>query len=86
MLYTDFRKTIETELRRTAAGLTWSQMRSRLNLPYDRPCPTWTKQLESEIGLRRVKGEGRSLVWKIGKSRSADRRRQKGGKLAKVIP
>jgi hypothetical protein len=66
MKYIDYRDAIRAELRRHAAGLTWSQLRSRLALPYDRPCPTWTRQLESDIGLCRVKGGGRSLVWQVG--------------------
>jgi hypothetical protein len=66
MRYADYRDAIHAELRRHAAGLTWTQLQSRLGLPYNRPCPTWTRQLESEIGLRRRKGDGRSLVWHLG--------------------
>jgi hypothetical protein len=65
MRYTDFRDSIHTELRRTSAGLTWGQLQQRLDLPYVRPCPEWTQRLEREIGLNRVKGQGRALVWKI---------------------
>jgi hypothetical protein len=67
MRYTEFRDTIDGELRRTPAGLTWAELRDRLGLPYDRPCPSWTKRLEQEIGLTRTKGTGRALVWKTGK-------------------
>jgi hypothetical protein len=66
MTYVEFRDSIADELRRTRAGLTWAQLQQRLALPYDRPCPTWTKQLEHDIGLTRVKGQGRALVWKVG--------------------
>ena len=44
---------------------TWAQLRADLDLPYDRPCPSWTKRLEEEIGLTRTKGVGRALVWKV---------------------
>jgi hypothetical protein len=67
MRYVEYRDAIKAELRRNSAGLTWAELQSRLGLPYDRPCPTWTRQLESEIGLQRKKGVGRSLVWHIGK-------------------
>jgi len=67
MRYQDFRDAIRNELRRTRAGLTWTQLRDRLKLPYDRPCPAWTAQLEKEIGLARGRDgkRGRSLIWKL---------------------
>jgi hypothetical protein len=74
MRYAQYRDAIRKVLARNAAGLTWSQLQSRLLLPYDRPCPTWTKQLEQEIGLLRVKGKGRSLVWRIGYETPSPRR------------
>jgi hypothetical protein len=66
MRYVEFRDAIHAELRRSAAGLTWTELQSRLGLPYDRPCPTWTKQLEADIRRQRTKGPGRSLVWRVG--------------------
>ena len=66
MRYADFRDTIRYLLRRHRAGLTWAQLRDHLGLPYERPCPTWTKQLEREIHLSRDRGAaGRALVWSI---------------------
>ena len=84
MRYTDFRDSIRGELRRHAAGRTWARLRQRLDLPYDRPCPAWTQQLEREIGLRRVKGGNgsRALVWKLAassSSSSSSRKRQTAG-------
>jgi hypothetical protein len=67
MRYTEFRETINAALQRNPSGLTWAQLQSRLNLPYDQPCPAWRKQLENDIGLRRIKGEGRSLLWTVVK-------------------
>jgi hypothetical protein len=63
--YVDFRDAIHGELRRNTDGLTWLELQSRLRLPYQRPCPAWTKQLELDIGLVRTKGAGRALIWKI---------------------
>lgn len=65
MRYTDFRDTIHRALRRNCAGLTWAQLKARLDLPYDRPCPAWVKQMEQEIGLKRAKGDGRAHVWTV---------------------
>ncbi|HYE17618.1 MAG TPA: hypothetical protein VEA69_04195 [Tepidisphaeraceae bacterium] len=68
MRYPEFRDAIHTALRRNGTGLTWAELRDRLSLPYDRPCPEWTKDLEREIGLLRVKGVGRALVWRLGRA------------------
>ena len=62
MRYVDYRDSIRRELRRREAGLTWGELKSRLHLPYDRPCPTWTAQLEKDIGLVRTRGRGRARV------------------------
>ena len=69
MRYTEFRDAIQIALRQMPEGLTWVDLRDRLGLPYDRPCPTWTRQLEKEIGLSRVKGRARSLVWSVAACR-----------------
>ena len=63
MRYVEFRDAVLGELRGTRAGMTWAELRERLNLPYDRPCPTWVRRLE-ESGLTREKGPGRALVWR----------------------
>jgi hypothetical protein len=65
MRYTEFRDAIRHELRRRRGGRTWSELRDVLDLPYDRPCPTWVRQLEEEIGLTRQKGGGRALIWSL---------------------
>jgi hypothetical protein len=64
MRYIDFRDAIDAELRANPGGLTWPELKQRLDLPYERPCPTWVKRLETEIGLSREKGPGRALVWR----------------------
>jgi hypothetical protein len=63
MRYMEFRDAIDKKLRRARAGLTWAQLKAQLDLPYARPCPEWTKQLERDIGLKRVPGPQRAHVW-----------------------
>jgi hypothetical protein len=70
MQYVEYRDQIQRKLRRKTAGLTWKQLRDELDLPYDRPCPNWTKRLEDEIGLTRTKGQGRALVWRVSVARN----------------
>jgi hypothetical protein len=65
MRFVDFRDQIHEELRRNPDGLTWKQLKQRLNLPYESPCPTWVRQLEEEIGLKRSKGSGRAYIWRL---------------------
>lgn len=64
MRYTEYRDLIHERLLRAPAGMTWNELRTDLDLPYVRACPNWTRRLEQEIGLTRVKGSGRALVWK----------------------
>ncbi|MEO0475170.1 MAG: hypothetical protein AAF085_04245 [Planctomycetota bacterium] len=66
MTYTAFRDTIRSALAEHQAGLTWAQLRDEYDLPYERACPTWTRQLEEEIGLKREKGVGRAMIWRLG--------------------
>jgi len=66
MTYTEFRDAIRDHLRSHPEGATWAELRDRLALPYQRPCPTWTANLEEELGLDRSERRGRALVWKLG--------------------
>lgn len=65
MRYTEFREGVEKSLRRNTAGRTWEQLRAELKLERRRACPEWTKALEKDIGLKRVKGAERALVWRV---------------------
>jgi hypothetical protein len=65
MTYVAYKSAIANELKRHRAGRTWKELQSRLKLPYDRPCPEWTRRMEQESGLERVRGEGRALVWRV---------------------
>lgn len=74
MRYADFCDAIRRELASNVDGLTWAELRDRLGLPYDRACPAWTKRLEQDIGLSRLKREGRALVWQVDASGRGRRR------------
>ena len=65
MTYATFRDTVQQTLRRHPSGLTWAELRSAANLPYQRPCPEWTKQLENDIGLSRAEKRGNALIWRV---------------------
>ena len=65
MHYTEFKNLILNELKQNPDGLSWKELKTRLSLPYDSPCPTWVNRLETENGLARVKGSGRSYLWRI---------------------
>jgi hypothetical protein len=65
MRYVEFRDAIEEELLQNRAGLTWAELKERLNMPYGQPCPEWVKRMEEEVGLSRARGTGRAYVWRI---------------------
>lgn len=65
MRYLEFKTSIQRHLQKHRNGATWPELRDALSLPYARPCPEWTRQLEKEIGLIRHKGTGRNLVWSL---------------------
>ena len=65
MRYTDFKEGIRAELDLHPEGLTWTELKLRLALPYERPCPTWVRRLEKEIGLVRTRNPGRPATWTI---------------------
>ena len=65
MRYIEFNEQIQRELMKHPDGLTWEELKNQLKLPYTRPCQTWIKQMEDEIGLSRVRGTQRALIWKI---------------------
>jgi len=66
MTYMEFKEAIRARLLAAPAGMTWKQLKSELRLPYDRPCPEWTRRLELEIHLARRKQTGNALVWSLG--------------------
>jgi hypothetical protein len=73
MRYVDFRDSICRELRKNPQGLTWPELRSRLDLPYRSPCSEWVARMERENGLRREPGESRAFIWKVRTPSKASR-------------
>jgi hypothetical protein len=65
MTYETFRNKVQQTLRRNPYGLTWVELRGAAKLPYQRPCPEWTKQLENDIGLIRADKRGNAFIWKV---------------------
>ncbi len=65
MRYEDFKQAIHARLLALPSGSTWKQLKADLRLPYDRPCPEWTRRLEQEIDLVRRKSTGAALVWAL---------------------
>ena len=65
MKYIEVKSLIKNELEISRDGLTWQELKERLNLPYNRLCPEWTSQLEIDIGLSRNKGTTRALIWTL---------------------
>jgi hypothetical protein len=65
MRYVEFVLLIEEELRDNPGGLTWVELKERLDLPYNQPCPSWVGRMEQENGLSRTRGSGRAYLWKI---------------------
>jgi hypothetical protein len=66
MRYVEFRNAIMKELVENRAGLTWAELKERLNLPYKQACPEWVKRMEVEDGLSRAREAGRAYVWSVG--------------------
>lgn len=62
--YKDFRDAIEKLLKAEPDGLTWSEIKTRLNLPQKVPNNKWVRQMEKDIGLTRTK-ESRGTVWRL---------------------
>ncbi len=65
MRYAEYQQRIADHLAKHREGATWRELHDALDLPYERPCPEWTRRLEKEIGLVRRKDGGRALIWAL---------------------
>jgi bifunctional DNA-binding transcriptional regulator/antitoxin component of YhaV-PrlF toxin-antitoxin module len=63
-IYHNFRNTIKNLLKQYPNGLTWTEIKEKANLPQTAPNNKWVKQLEKDIGLKRIKS-GTFTYWKI---------------------
>ena len=53
------------QLRANPTGLTWTELKGKLQLPQKVPNNKWVRRMEKDIDLVRLK-DVRGLVWKIG--------------------
>src|SRR3989338_10184111 len=63
-IYSDFKNSIKNILERYRAGLTWSEIKDKLNYAQKAPNNKWVSQLEADIGLKRIRSGGK-MVWKL---------------------
>lgn len=64
MTYGEFRDKIKDTISKHGS-LTWSEIREKTKLPQVVPNNKWVRQLESDIGLLRIR-DPKGIVWKIG--------------------
>lgn len=62
--YDKFKTQIESALKNEPQGLTWTEIKQKLNLPQKVPNNRWVRQLETDIGLTRTK-EPKGVIWKL---------------------
>jgi len=63
--YEQFRDTISAILRKSADGLTWTEIRTQASLVQKFPNNVWVHRMENEIGLRRDRGADGILRWHL---------------------
>ncbi len=65
VLYEEFKMSIKNLLERYPInGLSWTQIRDKLNYSQRVPNNKWVKNLEKDIGLIRIK-RGKDMVWRL---------------------
>ena len=62
--YELFKKKIEAVLKAEPNGLTWTEIKRRLDLPQRVPNNKWVRSMETDIGLIRERRKGQ-LVWRL---------------------
>ena len=62
--YNNFRDKVKNSLQGEKYGLKWNQTRKNGQIEYTRPCYTWIKELEEEIGLIPER-KGKYVYWKL---------------------
>lgn len=71
MTYDGFRDQIKKILTDNPAGLTWSQIKEKLNLPQRVPNNKYVTQMEKDIGLIREQvqlskdSKEKTLIWRL---------------------
>lgn len=64
MSYAEFREKIQDALEYRDDGATWTELRDQLHLEQVVPNNKWVRQLEKDIGLKRIR-EMKGVVWRI---------------------
>ena len=62
--YEKFKIQIEAVLKAEPGGLTWTEIKQRLNLPQKVPNNRWVRQMEKDIGLTRERIKGK-IRWRL---------------------
>ena len=62
--YSEFRDKIQNALKYRDDGATWTELRDQLALEQIVPNNKWVRQLEKDIGLKRIK-DMKGVVWRI---------------------
>jgi len=65
MSYEAFRDKIVATLRQAGAPLTWTEVRTRANLPQAFPNNQWVHRMESDVGLVRRRESSGMIHWLI---------------------
>lgn len=65
--YEDFRDEVEQILNSEPEGLSWTEIKERLQLSQRTPYHKWVKKMEKDIGLARRKKGGKT-IWKLKKN------------------
>ncbi len=64
MPYSEFREKIQNALEYRDDGATWTELRDQLELEQVVPNNKWVRQLEKDIGLKRIR-DMKGVVWRI---------------------
>lgn len=64
MTYAEFRDKIQKALEYRDDGATWTELRDQLTLEQVVPNNKWVRQLEKDIGLKRIR-DMKGVVWRI---------------------
>lgn len=71
MTYDDFREKIVGTLRKADGPLTWTEIRTRANLPQAFPNNQWVHRLEKDVGLQRRREAHGIIHWQLTGDSSA---------------
>ncbi len=62
--YKDFKTAVTIGLKDESGGLTWSEIRMKMEMEQKRPFNKWVRSLEKDIGLIRERRKGH-VYWRL---------------------